>query len=116
MSASWQKRTFSLRCDDAACPSIKPSSEPLDCSFGSHLNWKHYLKSCTAPGIRLCDDTTAVELNNHSRQHKPQSRSLIFSRNKSIKYFRRALLFQARPRILHRDNDLTLILPFSLKC
>src|SRR5437660_8168069 len=92
-----------------------PPASFLDCSFGGRLNWKHYLKSCTAPGIRLCDDTTAVEFNNHSRYRKPQSRPLLFSCNKSIKYFRRALLFEARPRILHRDNDLTLILPFSLK-
>ena len=86
-----------------------------NCSYGFHLNWKHYLESCTAPRIRLRDDTTAVELNNHSRYRKPQSRSLIFSCNKRIKNFRRALLFEARPRILHRYSDFTLILPFSLK-
>jgi hypothetical protein len=87
----------------------------LDCSFGSHLDWKHYLKSCTAPGLRVREDTTAVELNNHSRYRKPQSGSLTFSCNKSIKYSHRALLFDARPGILQRNSDLTLILPFSIK-
>src|SRR6516225_10367730 len=119
VSALGQKRTLKLsRAMSALCQKRTFGSLPtsfLGCTFGSHLNWKHYLKSCTAPGIRLRDDTTAVELNNHSRYRKPQSRSLIFSCNKRIKNFRRALLFEARPRILHRYSDFTLILPFSLK-
>src|SRR6516165_11766776 len=109
------KADIRLPCDDAPVPASRPSRELLDCRFGSHLDWKHYLKLCTTPGIRVSEDTTAVELNNHSRYRKPQSRSLVFRCNKRVKYFRRASLFDARPGIVHRDSDLTLILPFSLK-